>query len=240
MEFTHEFRVSLPIEAAWELFTDIPRLAPCMPGAQLTAVEGDRYRGTVKVKVGPVTIVYRGVATFEERDDAAHTVRLKASGQDTRGQGNAEAHITARLAPDGEGTRVTAQTRLSITGKAAQFGQGVIEEISKKLLGRFVDCLEQRSDTGPAEATAGPTGPTPTVSVPTVGAPTVGAPTGSAPTADAPASAPTDEPLDLLDVARGALLKRLVPAAAGALIVLALVVGLRRARRSGRCCRRCG
>ncbi|WP_371494872.1 SRPBCC family protein [Kitasatospora sp. NBC_00374] len=232
MEFTHEFRVSLPIDAAWELFTDIPRLAPCMPGAQLTSVEGERYRGTVKVKVGPVTIVYKGVATFEERDDAAHTVRLKASGQDTRGQGNAEAHITARLAPDGDGTRVTAQTRLSITGKAAQFGQGVIEEISRKLLGRFVDCLEQRSaapadtDTAPSE-TAAP-------------APARAPAAASGASGAAPAGAAADEPLDLFGVAGGALLKRLVPAAAGALIVIALVVGLRRARRSGPCCRRCG
>ncbi|MFJ1705557.1 SRPBCC family protein [Kitasatospora sp. NPDC088346] len=239
MEFTHEFRVSLPIGAAWELFTDIPRLAPCMPGAQLTSVEEERYRGTVKVKVGPVTIVYRGVAVFEERDDAAHTVRLKASGQDTRGQGNAEAHITARLAPDGDGTRVTAHTRLSITGKAAQFGQGVIEEISRKLLGRFVDCLEQHSAADhPPEEPRQAEQPRQTGQPQPPRQPERPGPTREAAAVD-------DEPLDLLDAARGPLLRRLLPAAVGTLAVIALVLGLRRARHTAPhpcrcCCRRCG
>ncbi|MFD0350490.1 SRPBCC family protein [Kitasatospora aburaviensis] len=144
MEFTNEFRVSLPVEAAWDLFTDVERIAPCMPGAQLTGVDGDRFHGTVKVRVGAVTVQYRGTAAFDERDEANHTVRLTASGRDAHGQGNADAHVTARLAPDGDGTRVTVETRLSVTGKVAQFGKGVMTDISRKLLDRFVACLEER------------------------------------------------------------------------------------------------
>ncbi|MFJ3790963.1 SRPBCC family protein [Kitasatospora sp. NPDC090091] len=144
MEFTNEFRVSLPVEAAWDLFTDVERIAPCMPGAQLTEVDGDRFRGAVKVRVGAVTVQYRGTAAFDERDEANRTVRLTASGRDTHGQGNADAHITARLVPDGDGTRVSVETRLSVTGKVAQFGQGVMADISRKLLDRFVACLEEQ------------------------------------------------------------------------------------------------
>ncbi|MFI9271310.1 SRPBCC family protein [Kitasatospora sp. NPDC052896] len=220
MDFTHEFRVSLPVEPAWELFTDLERLAPCMPGAELTEVEGERFHGTVKVRVGPVTVQYKGVASFEERDGAARTVRVKATGRDTRGQGNADAHITARLAPDGDGTRVTVGTRLSVTGKAAQFGKGVVEDVSGKLLGQFVDCLEQRlaAERGPVAPTAGE-------------APGTGA---GVPAAVVPPAVPADqEPLDLLGAARGALLRRLVPVAAGALLALGLACWLRRRGRPG-------
>ncbi len=113
-----------------------------MPGAQLTGADGDTYNGIVKVKVGPMTVQYKGVVSFEEKDDEARTAVLHARGRDTRGQGNADARVTARLVPDGDGTRVTVDTHLTITGRIAQFGRGVIEEVSGKLLAQFVDNLE--------------------------------------------------------------------------------------------------
>ncbi|MFE6487946.1 SRPBCC family protein, partial [Streptomyces sp. NPDC057757] len=142
MDFTNEFRVNLPVERAWALLTDVERIAPCMPGAQLTGVDGETYNGVVKIKVGPVTVQYRGTVSFEEKDSAARTAVLHARGRDTRGQGNADARVTARLVPDGDGTRVTVATRLTITGKIAQFGKGMIEEVSAKLLTQFVANLE--------------------------------------------------------------------------------------------------
>ena len=144
MDFTNEFRVSLPAGQAWALLTDLERIAPCMPGAQLTGVDGDQYNGVVKIKVGPMTVQYKGVASFEEQDAEARTAVLKARGRDVRGQGNADARVAVRLLPDGDGTRVVVETRLTITGKVAQFGKGMIEEISKKLLAQFADALESQ------------------------------------------------------------------------------------------------
>src|SRR5436189_1603007 len=142
MKLENEFRVDVPIEEAWRVLLDVERIAPCMPGAQLQEVEGDEYRGIVKVKVGPITAQYKGAATFVERDEVNHKAVLRAEGRDTRGQGNANATITATLTPDGEGTRVTVVTDLTVTGKVAQFGRGVMADVSAKLLGQFVDCLE--------------------------------------------------------------------------------------------------
>ncbi|GAA1230212.1 hypothetical protein GCM10009665_20760 [Kitasatospora nipponensis] len=241
MEFTNEFRVSLPVEASWDLFTDVERIAPCMPGAQLTEVDGDRFHGTVKVRVGAATVQYRGTAAFEERDEALRTVKLTASGRDTHGQGNAEAHITARLAPDGDGTRVTVETRLSVTGKVAQFGQGVMADISRKLLDRFVDCLEEQLA---AEHQAGgeAAGESGGEAVPAA-QPVAAGPAGAATAAPAPqpqATRSQGEPLDLLAVAGGPVAKRLVPAVLAGLVLLAVVRRLRRRCRAGRACRRPG
>jgi carbon monoxide dehydrogenase subunit G len=223
VDFTNEFRVSLPVEQAWALLTDIERIAPCMPGAQLTGVDGDQYDGVVKVRVGPMTVQYKGVASFEERDAGRHTAALRARGRDVRGQGNADARITARLVPDGDGTRVTVETRLTITGKVAQFGKGVIEEVSKKLLTQFVDALEAQLA---AEKALSP------ASAPALygGAPGSGAPAGQptapgAPRAVEPAAAVA--PLDLMSVVRGAVLKRVVPVVALG-VVIALVIWLTR------------
>jgi carbon monoxide dehydrogenase subunit G len=142
MDLTNDFRVAVPPATAWTVLTDVERIAPCMPGAQLEEVEGDEYRGVVKVKVGPITAQYKGKATFQELDEAGHRAVLRAEGRDTRGQGNASATITATLVPDGEGTHVTVQTDLTVTGKVAQFGRGVMADVSSKLLGQFVECLE--------------------------------------------------------------------------------------------------
>jgi carbon monoxide dehydrogenase subunit G len=144
MELTNDFRVGVPVEQAWAVLTDVELIAPCMPGAQLQEVEGDEYRGIVKVKVGPITAQYKGAARFVERDDAAHKAVLRAEGRDTRGQGNANATITATLTPDGDGTAVTVATDLTVTGRVAQFGRGVMADVSSKLLGQFVDCLENK------------------------------------------------------------------------------------------------
>ncbi|MGH8987532.1 MAG: SRPBCC family protein [Acidimicrobiales bacterium] len=154
MELTNEFNVKIPVDEAWEVLTDVTRIAPAMPGAKLETVEGDEYRGVVKVKVGPVTAEYKGAATFLERDPVAHRAVLRAEGRETRGQGNATATITATLAPEGEGTRVSVVTDLSITGRAAQFGRGVLADVSNKLLGQFVSTLETTVLGGASGATA--------------------------------------------------------------------------------------
>src|SRR5256885_5211106 len=107
MKLENEFRVDVPVEEAWRVLLDVERIAPCMPGAQLQEVEGDEYRGVVKVKVGPITAQYKGAATFVEQDEANGKVVLRAEGRDTRGQGNASATITATLTPDGDGTNVS-------------------------------------------------------------------------------------------------------------------------------------
>ena len=144
MELTNDFRVGVPVERAWAVLTDVELIAPCMPGAQLQEVEGDDYRGIVKIKVGPITAQYKGTAKFVERDDDAHKAVLRAEGRDTRGQGNANATITATLTSDGDGTAVTVVTDLTVTGRVAQFGRGVMADVSAKLLGQFVDCLENK------------------------------------------------------------------------------------------------
>ena len=142
MELNHDFSVSVPIDEAWAVLTDLERIAPCMPGAQLQEVEGDEYRGVVKVKVGPITAQYRGTASFTEKDEARHRVVLKASGRDTRGQGNASATVTAQMAQADGGTTVSIVTDLSISGRVAQFGRGVMGDVSAKLLDQFVRNLE--------------------------------------------------------------------------------------------------
>jgi carbon monoxide dehydrogenase subunit G len=144
MELTHEFRVAVPPAQAWAVLTDVERIAPCMPGAQLQEIEGEEFRGLVKVKVGPITAQYKGKATFLERDESAGRLVLRAEGRDTRGQGNANATITATLVGDGDGTKVTVGTDLTVTGKVAQFGRGVMADVSAKLLQQFVTCLEAK------------------------------------------------------------------------------------------------
>jgi carbon monoxide dehydrogenase subunit G len=153
MELTNDFRVALPIEKAWAVFTDVELIAPCLPGAQLQEVEGDEYRGIVKVKVGPITAQYKGQAKFLSLDPEAHVAVLRAEGRETRGQGNANATITATLTPDGEGTAVAINTDLTVTGRVAQFGRGVLADVSAKLLDQFVADLEKTVlvDDGPVE-----------------------------------------------------------------------------------------
>jgi uncharacterized protein len=142
MELTHEFTVPAHVERAWEVLTDVEQIAPCMPGAELTEVDGDIYHGMVKVKVGPITVQYKGTASFVEKDEAGHRVVLKAAGRDARGQGNASATVTALMTPNGGSTTVSINTELSISGKVAQFGRGVMSDVSAKLLAQFVSNIE--------------------------------------------------------------------------------------------------
>src|SRR5665213_4082265 len=142
MELSNEFVVTAPIDATWAILTDLERIAPCLPGAQLDEVEGDEYRGTVKVKVGPITSQYKGTATFVDLDVQNHKAVLRATGRDTRGQGNANATVTAQLSAEGDTTKVSVVTELDITGKVAQFGRGMLADISTKLLGQFAERLE--------------------------------------------------------------------------------------------------
>jgi carbon monoxide dehydrogenase subunit G len=141
---------------AWALLTDVERIAPCLPGAQLEEIDGDEYRGVVKVKVGPITAQYKGKATFIEQDDVSRRAVLRAEGRDTRGQGNASATVTATLTPDGDGTAVKVVTDLTITGKVAQFGRGVLADVSAKLIGQFVENLERDVLAPPSNGAAPP------------------------------------------------------------------------------------
>ncbi len=158
MELSNDFRVGVPVEQAWALLTDVERIAPCLPGAQLKEIEGDVYRGLVKVKVGPITAQYKGQATFVERDDAAHRAVLRAEGRETRGQGNASATVTVSLRPDGDGTAASVVTDLTVTGRVAQFGRGVLADVSSKLIAQFVESLEREvigSDAAPGGSGGG-------------------------------------------------------------------------------------
>lgn len=146
MELTNTFSVSHPVDRAWAVVTDLERVAPCLPGAVLLGVEGDDYRGAVKVKVGPVTTQYEGVARFVQRDDAAHHAVLRAEGRDVRGQGNAAATIDVQLRPQGHGTEVVVATDLELAGRVAQFGRGVIADVSGKLIGQFARRLEEEME----------------------------------------------------------------------------------------------
>jgi carbon monoxide dehydrogenase subunit G len=142
MELTNEFDVAVPVEKAWAVLTDIERIAPCLPGAQLREVEGDEYRGAVKIKVGPITTSYDGAIRFTELDELAHRAVMKAEGRETRGQGNVSAVITATMSSIGDVTKVMVTTDLTISGKVAQFGRGVLADVSAKLLDQFVVNLE--------------------------------------------------------------------------------------------------
>ena len=212
MELTNAFDVGVAPDEAWEVLTDLERIAPCMPGAQLQEVEGDEYRGTVKVKVGPITAQYKGTAIFVEQDAESRTAVLKAEGRDTRGAGNASALITAALTAADGGTHVEVGTDLKVTGKVAQMGRGVMADVSAKLMGEFVENLESTvlaGDTGAADADTG-------------GKETEGEETeGDGVRA---IDAPEPEAIDLLSTAGGAIAKRVVPAVVVLAIVIAVIV----------------
>jgi carbon monoxide dehydrogenase subunit G len=212
MELANDFFVAVGIDEAWKVLTDIERIAPCMPGAELQEVDDEEYRGVVKVKVGPITAQYKGKAVFVERDDAGYRAVLRAEGRETRGQGNADATITATLAPEGEGTRVTVLTDLTITGRAVQFGRGVLADVSGKLMGQFISCLENDL-LGPAPV-AEPADAAPEQAPATAGARRV--------------EVRPAQPVDLLGAAGAPVAKRLAPVVVA---VLLLVVALRLRRR---------
>ncbi len=204
MELVNEFRVPVPIEKAWEVLTNVERIAPCIPGAQLLSVDGDDFTGAVKVKVGPISVAYQGNGTFLEKDAAAHRAIIKGTAKETRGQGNAAAIITCELKDEGDATACVLTTDLTISGKAAQFGRGVLADVSGKLIGQFARRLEADL------ASDGVVTP---------------APSGPAPAAASPAAAFTPQrtdddaaaDLNLLSVIAAPLAKRALPVAGGLL-----------------------
>jgi len=224
MELNHSFTVQLGIDEAWKVLTDLERIAPCLPGAQLQEIEGDIYRGGVKVKVGPISAQFKGQATFLERDDERRRAVLKGEGRDTGGKGNASAVITAQLEEVSEGvTTCTVHTDLTITGKVAQFGRGALADVSDKLLAQFSDNLgtllaDQPAAEAPVVAPATETAAAETAATEAPAAPQV-----------RKIDAPANEPIDLLGTAGAPLLKRLLPVIGGVLVLL-LVLRSRRRR----------
>src|SRR3954452_15896775 len=151
MDLEHSFTVPVPVQEAWDHFQDIASVAECFPGAQVTDTEGETFHGSVKVKLGPIALVYNGTGTFTEKDEEAYRFVVDAKGKDKRGNGTAGATVTLTMdGTAGDSTDVKVHTDLAITGKPAQFGRGVMQDVSDKLLGQFVGCLEQRLS-GPSE-----------------------------------------------------------------------------------------
>ncbi len=220
-QLTNEFTVNRPIEEAWPIITDVERIAPCLPGAQLQEVEGDTYRGVVKVKLGPISSQFKGDARIVEQDDDQHRAVLKAAGRDTQGRGNASAEITAQaesLSPTS--TRCVVTTDLHITGKVAQFGRGILGDVSSKLMADFATNLnsmldEQGLEEGGEGAAAAEGEPA-----------AAGAGAEEAPSLRR-IEGPATEPIDLMEVGGSSVLKRALPIVV-ALLVLLLILRRRR------------
>lgn len=222
MELNNDFEVAAPVDLVWAVLTDVERIAPCLPGAQLLEIEGDEFRGVVKIKVGPITAQYKGAASFSERDDVEHRAVLRAEGRDTRGAGNAAADITAELEATDVGTKVTVTTDLTVTGKVAQFGRGVMADVSKKLMGQFAENLsdliaasgdETVVDAAVDEVTVDATADEAAVDVPVDETPAVRV-----------VDAPEVEAIDLLGAAGAPILKRLVPTLLAVVAVVVIIL----------------
>ncbi len=157
MQLENKFTIEAPIEKAWEALNTPESIAPCFPGATLTEYEGDSFSGTVKVKLGPISLTYKGKGTYIERDDAAHRVVIEATGRDSRGNGTASATVTGTMAADGpDKTAVTMVTDMTITGRPAQFGRGVISDVADKIIGQFAGCVAKKLAPEVAAAEASP------------------------------------------------------------------------------------
>ncbi len=241
-QIVNEFTVNRPIEEAWPIICNVELIAPCLPGAQLEEIEGDIYRGRVKVKLGAVATQFKGEAHFVERDDVNHRAELKGKGRDTGGRGNAEADIVAvaeALSPTS--TKCTVTADLHITGKVAQFGRGIMGDVSKKLIDQFAanlntmldeqGTLPDASEAADAAADATPVDATPGEAT-AAPAPATDSPV-EAPAADRTPptvrkiNGPAAEPVDLAGMAGPALLKRAAPAVA---VLLLILLFLRRRR----------
>jgi uncharacterized protein len=241
VQLSNEFVVPRGVEETWNVLTDVERIAPAMPGAQLTGVEDGKYNGTVKVKVGPVTASYRGVASFRELDEANHHAVLDAKGKESTGRGQAAAVVTADLLPEGDQTRVKVTTDLTISGPLAQFGRGAIAEVSTRLLNQFVDNLKQTvlgstPPPAPGATSTGTATPADTAAPTDTGTP---AGTGAAESATQPA-APTAtvahddgisaaggaDSVNLLKVAAWPILKRVIPLVVVVAAIVVLIVWL--------------
>ena len=218
MELNHHFTVNVPVAEAWKILTNVELIAPCLPGAQLQEVEGDTYRGVVKVKVGPIQAQFKGQASFLERNDVDHKAVLKGEGRDTGGKGNASALITAQLTSiSATSTKVEVNTDLAITGKVAQFGRGAMADISDKLLAQFSENLNTLISEIPSDAAAEP-------EVAEVAE--VAAPTASAEPVVRKIDAPEAAPINLLDAAGSTMLKRALPVVAGIAVLVVILIAV--------------
>jgi carbon monoxide dehydrogenase subunit G len=237
VELKHTFTVPAPVETAWATLLDVEGIAPCFPGAALTSVEGDEFAGTVKVKLGPVSLQYAGKGRFVERDEAARRVVLEANGSDKRGNGTAGATVHARLEPAGEDrTTVVVETDLKVTGRPAQFGRGVLQDVGGRIIEQFATCLATRMAPEepaaepapePAAAPAGDSAADPAGDPP-------GGSAGTAVAASSPRSVPQQQAvaeLDLGSVVLPTLVRRFGPVLVAGLLglVIGRLLGRRRA-----------
>ncbi|MEV1002001.1 SRPBCC family protein [Nonomuraea sp. NPDC050202] len=230
MRFEHEFTVPVPIEQAWAVLLDVERVAPCLPGATLDVFEGDEFTGRMKVKVGPITVTYRGSARFEDVDKDSYSLTIQASGKEARGSGTASATVRARMEPREEATLVTVETSFNVTGRPAQFGRGVMAEVGGRLIEKFAGNLADLL----SEPMVEPAAPAQDKqdkqeeerhlsAVPEQDA----RPAGTLRTS----RSPDEEALDLLEIAGQPLLKRLAPVAGGLALLLVLIWVIRRLMR---------
>jgi len=256
MEMDHSFTVPVPPDRAWDVLLDVERIAPCMPGATVEEFDGEVVTGRIKVKVGPVSLTYRGTAKFTERDPEAKVIVLEASGKETRGAGTASATVRASLEPESSGaaTKVSMHTTMNVTGRPAQFGRGVMVEVGGKLVEKFADNLAQQiTSEGTSAADGGTVGGGTVSGTAAAAAGTDGASTGQAASATAvtePGSAEpvTDVPvgqtayapppqddedsINLVRLVGPAILKRVVPIVVGAAVLVLVSRHLFRRRRS--------
>ena len=243
MKLTNEITVPAPIDEAWDLMLDVERVAPCLPGASVEASEGDEYKGSMKVKIGPIVSNFNGTLKIDEADEEAHRAVMSAKARDSRGKGSANATITSTLEPADEGTRVTVETELRVTGPAASFGRGVMQDVSAMLMTQFADCLatklgrEAPEETpAPEAAAAAPGGNGSADGEPVARAQALPDDVPAPPAAQAEEQAPAPEPsednvLDLGAVGREAVGRRAAPPAVAVLLLAALLVLLLRRRR---------
>lgn len=253
MELDHEFTVPVPVDQAWSVLLDLERVAPCVPGAVLDTIDGDEFTGRLKVKLGAMTITYKGLARFVAVDEAAHSVTIEGTGKEARGSGTASATVQAQLYDQGDHTKVTVHTKLNVTGRPAQFGRSILSEVGAKLIARFADALaeELTSPAVPSEGTPeGTSEETPEGQAPEHGPSTDGnaehtdvegtsaeepaVPRLHAVGGDGRSAVRTarrsEEAIDLLEVAGPSIAKRAIPVAAGLVAVLAVRHMFRRRR----------
>ncbi|NUR93564.1 MAG: SRPBCC family protein [Nonomuraea sp.] len=231
MRFEHEFSVPVPVEQAWAVLLDVERVAPCLPGATLDIFEGDEFTGRMKVKVGPITVTYRGSARFEDVDKDSHTLTIQASGKEARGSGTASATVRARMTPGEGSTSVSVETTFNVTGRPAQFGRGVMAEVGAKLIDRFAGNLAQLLSEPMVEPVPAQQ-PEPVQEeerhLSAVPSPEQDVrPAGTLRTS----RTPDEEALDLLEIAGQPLLKRLAPIAGGLVVLGILIWVIRRLMR---------
>ncbi|MFY9776085.1 MAG: SRPBCC family protein [Trebonia sp.] len=229
IELDNSFTVPVPPEQAWDVLLDVERIAPCMPGATVTSVEGDEIAGQVKVKLGPLSLSYKGTAKFIEKDPATHTIAIEATGKETRGAGTASATVHASLKPDdAEGqTTVSIHTSLNVTGRPAQFGRSLLPEVSGKLIDQFAANLaalidstnrpaEAEPEAAPAQDAAAATGDA--ASTATAAGTAAATQTTAAP-AQPVAQLQQEDSLNLIKLVGGPVLKRVLPVVLAAALI---------------------